>query len=210
MRYIKNKFGDVIFCIRDDGTITDKFDCDVIGHLKGDRITDRFDVDTLYKIRQDGTITDKYDCDIIGHIREDGNITDKYDVNIQGRVDTPVSTTGSSDSSCLSGIVALVFMGIIKLIKGCFLYIYIPCFLISGTILQFLLTLLFFATQSKALGWITIYCIIMHILSIPYLVILFIQKRKRKMSWGETFKYYGKWFLKGPLAYKDIIALKNS
>jgi CCR4-NOT transcriptional regulation complex NOT5 subunit len=77
MRKIYNRYSEVLYCIRDDGTITDKWDVDVIGHLHSDRITDKFDIDTLFRIRSDGTITDKWDVDIIGHIRSDGTITDK-------------------------------------------------------------------------------------------------------------------------------------
>ena len=98
MRYVKNKFGDIIYCVRDDGTITDKFDCDVVGHLKNDRITDKFDVDTLYRIRPDGTVTDKYDCDIIGHI------------DIQKRTD--VSNTG-----CLGVIFSSIWYLVLLILR---------------------------------------------------------------------------------------------
>lgn len=220
MRYIRNKFGDVIYCIRDDGTITDKFDCDVIGHLNGDRITDKFNIDTLYRIRQDGTITDKYDCDIIGHIRDDGTITDKYDIGTYGKVDVSNSSSGSSDSGCLYSlfyfigfllrkIIIMIFICLKVIVKYAFLYYMLPFYasvtiyyLIAGV----LSILLLLSTLGIVFGIIDLFVVA---ISIPYWIILFIQKRKRKMTWKETLKYYGKWFIKGPWAYKDIMELKN-
>ncbi len=103
MRKIYDRFGDVLYCIRDDGTITDKWDVDVVGHLRSDRITDKFDIDTLFRIRSDGTITDKWDVDVIGHIRSDGTITDKWDIDRHGSVDMPESTSSDSYTSSYSG-----------------------------------------------------------------------------------------------------------
>ncbi len=217
MRHIRNKFGDIIYCIRDDGTITDKFDCDVVGHLKGDRITDKFDIDTLYRIRQDGTITDKYDCDIIGHIREDGSITDKYDIDTQGRVDIPHSSSGDSDTGCLGtlfSLIGLLIMGLFKLLfyfyKFVFLYLVFPVWA-TATVYYFVIFII-----TAVLGVLPAIALVLGVIesilvliSFPYWVILFSQKRKRQMNWKETFKYYGKWFIKGPWAYKDIIELKN-
>ena len=207
MRHIRNKFGDIIYCIRDDGTITDKFDCDVVGHLKGDRITDKLDIDTLYRIRQDGTITDKYDCDIIGHIREDGSITDKYDIDTQGRVDVPHSSSGSSEVDLLSIIVGLIVI-LIKIIPALFMYFLLPL-LLSQTIWFFL----FIFLSAPLIGFNPFIAyggmVIMYVVALPYWYILFAKKRKKHMTWKETFKYYRKWYIKGPWAYKDINELKN-
>lgn len=217
MRHIRNKFGDIIYCIRDDGTITDKFDCDVVGHLKGDRITDKFDIDTLYRIRQDGTITDKYDCDIIGHIREDGSITDKYDIDTQGRVDVPHSSGGSSDTGCLGSIfslIGLLIIGLFKLIfyyyKFALLYLMFPIWS-TVTVYCFSIVIIIgiLGVSPDIVLVLSVIASVLVLISLPYWVILFIQKKKRRMTWKETFKYYGKWFIKGPWAYKDIIELKN-
>ncbi len=220
MRYIRNKFGDIIYCIRDDGTITDKFDCDVIGHLKSDRITDKFDIDTLFRIRQDGTITDKYDCDIIGHIREDGSITDKYDIGTQGRVDVPNSSSGSSDSGCLSSLLSLVVLvigGLLKLlwplIKIYFIAIWLPCVVApslfgwaSGmlAILCVPVGLMLFTYLFVAITGVPFF------LFMPYWAVLMWQKIKKQMTWKEVCSYYWKWFLKGPFAYLELTRTLNN
>ena len=86
MRKIYDRYGDVLCCIRDDGDITDKWDVEVVGHFHGDRITDKFDIETLFRISSDGTVRDKWDVDVVGHIRSDGTITDKYDIDEQGKI----------------------------------------------------------------------------------------------------------------------------
>lgn len=214
MRHIRNKFGDIIYCIRDDGTITDKFDCDVVGHLKGDRITDKFDIDTLYRIRQDGTITDKYDCDIIGHIREDGSITDKYDIDKHGRIDN--SSSGSSDTGCLGAVFALLW-GIISfvfvvIIPFLFVYYIIPLYL--GLSWVGILSV-FLAICCGSIGLIPITFIFAFITVIiecafwPYYIIAVIIKIKTRCSKKEFLKLFWKWFLKGPVAYVDLVNLLN-
>lgn len=45
--------------------------------------------------------------------------------------------------------------------------------------------------------------------SIPYWVILFIQKHKQKLSWADVTPYYFKWLFIGPFAYPAIFELKN-
>ncbi len=212
MRHIRNKFGDIIYCIRDDGTITDKFDCDVVGHLKGDRITDKFDIDTLYRIRQDGTITDKYDCDIIGHIREDGSITDKYDIDTQGRVDVPHSSGGSSDTGCLSalfGLVVLLFAKILwPIFKLIFVYYCIPVWA-GATWLLFLPTV-FIPTGITPLAIASAIASGLCFMAFwPYGIMVIILKFKKQITTKEQLSFYGKWFLKGPFAYKDIKNFKE-
>lgn len=102
MRRIYDRYGDTLYCIRDDGTITDKWDVEVIGHMRSDRITDKWDTETLYRIRSDGTITDKWDVEVIGHICADGTITDKWDIDRKGSMDIPSSDSSAGYSSSSS------------------------------------------------------------------------------------------------------------
>lgn len=95
MRKIYDRYGSVLYCIRDDGVITDKWDTDVIGHLRHDRITDKYDLETLYRISSDGTVKDKWDSEVVGHIRSDGTITDKWDLDKQGKIDVDSSSSSS-------------------------------------------------------------------------------------------------------------------
>ena len=211
MRHIRNKFGDIIYCIRDDGTITDKFDCDVIGHLKGDRITDKFDIDTLYRIRPDGTITDKYDCDVIGHIRDDGSITDKYDIDKKGSVDGYNSSGSSSDSGCLGAVFALLW-GIISflfvvVIPFYFVYMLAPSYLGFSWVglLCAVLSILFVSTGivPLAIPFILVFSIIEILFGI-YWVLVIIIKIKTRCTRMDVLKLFGKWFLKGPFAFVDV------
>lgn len=216
MKHIRNKFGDIMYCIRDDGTITDKFDCEIIGHLKGDRITDKFDIDTLYRIRQDGTITDKYDCNIIGHIREDGNITDKYDIDRHGKIDGFNSSSDSSDTGCVGSffsLLGLLLMGILKILwfifKLIFVYYCIPTYA-SMTWLMFLPAIFIpigipYLDIASAIA-----SGLCYVAFWPYGIMLIIYKIKKQITTKELLGFYGKWFLKGPFAYKDLSVLKKN
>lgn len=215
MRYIRDKVGDIIYCIRDDGTITDRFDCDIIGHLKNDRITDKFDIDTLYKIRPDGTITDKYDCEIIGHIREDGKITDEYDIGVKGRVDTPESSNGNSDTGCLGAIFsflwAVVIFVFVVIIPFLFVYLLIPeilgftwigylCFVLGGLCAPTgLLPLAFF--------FMAIPYLIIQPLFYIYWVLVIVVKIKTHCTKKVMLKLFWKWFLKGPIAFSELASI---
>lgn len=130
---------------------------------------------------------------------------------------TTYSSSGGSDTGCLGTLFSLIgflIMGLFKLLfyfyKYMFLYFFIP-FYSSVTVYGLASVILF----GIALGLeffmlpLAILEMVVFFISIPYWVILFTQKRKRQMKWKETFKYYGKWFVKGPWAYKDIIELKN-
>lgn len=125
------------------------------------------------------------------------------------------SSSSSSDSggSILGGILTLIgtiILLILKLIPYYFAYFTIP--MMAGTTIYCLAgagilgVALGYEPLAIALG---VASMILFFSSIPYWIILFIQKHKQKLKWGRTFKYYGLWFIKGPFAYKDIIALKN-
>ena len=122
----------------------------------------------------------------------------------------------SCEGGCLSALfnlVVAIFGAILKLlwpvIKFFTVWFWLPMY-VAPTLVGFS-AMLFFAIsgmETVALG-IAFVLIGLEFISIPYWVILFFKKMKMKMLWKETFKYYGKWFIKGPWAYKDIIELKN-
>ncbi|MBE6734043.1 MAG: hypothetical protein E7563_01705 [Ruminococcaceae bacterium] len=138
--------------------------------------------------------------------------------NFQQERTTSESSESSSDTGCLGSIFSIIgflLMGAIKLIfyfyKFIFLYLFFTIFA-TVTIFYFIILILSAVTgilPGIALG-LGVFGTVLVASSLPYWVILFTQKFKRKMKWKDTFKYYGKWFIKGPLAYKDIIELKNS
>lgn len=130
---------------------------------------------------------------------------------------TTYSSSGSSDTGCLGSLfslIGLLIMGILKLLfyfyKFVFLYLVFPVWS-TATVYYFSILII-----TGILGVLPAIALVLGVIesvlvliSLPYWVILFIQKKKRRMTWKETFKYYGKWFIKGPWAYKDIIELKN-
>lgn len=210
MNYIKDKYGNIVYCIRDNGTITDKFDCNVVAHIKEDRITDKFSINTLYRIRKDGTITDKYDCNTIGHIREDGKITDKYDIDVYGNIAFPYSSHSSNSflGSILSLISAILMFIIFVIVPFVFIYVLIP--VLSGMTWLYWIIIPFAATgiipATIILGVIVI---IFQNAFYPYWIMLIIYRAKKQITTKKMLSLYWKWFLKGPLAYKDIITLRN-
>jgi len=130
---------------------------------------------------------------------------------LQNGSSDPTPINNSSDDGCLGGLVAIILTGIIKIIKAYFLYYFVPIQVIAATLLGYGFMLFFAIIGLPSIALVIIYvCVALMLISIPYWVILFAQKRKKRMGWGETFKYYGKWFLKGPFAYKDIMKLKNN
>lgn len=142
---------------------------------------------------------------------------DDEDRDIPNPEPTPTpSPRGSSDTGCLSTLFSMVFVvigAILKLlwpvIKFLAVWFYLPMY-VAPTLVGFI-AMLFFAIiglPMVSMG-IAFALTALEFISIPYWVVLFIQKRKKCMTWKETFKYYGKWFIKGPWAYKDIIELKN-
>ncbi len=217
MRHIRDKFGNILYCIRDDGTITDKFDCNAVGHLKSDRITDKYNINTLYRIRTDGTITDKHDCDIIGHIREDGSITDKYDIHRRGSVDAPSSgnSNSSADTGCLGAIFsflwAVVTFVFVVAIPFLFVYLIIPeylgftwvgflCFIFGGLCASTgLLPLAFF--------FILIPTLVIQPLHYIYWILVIVVKIKTHCTKKAMLKLFWNWFLKGPFAFPALVLI---
>ena len=133
-----------------------------------------------------------------------------------GYRDTRVSSGESSDTGCLPTLFSLVFFLIAGLFK-CIFYFYkfmllhfmIPLY--ASVTIYSLVVILLCAVLGFVPGSILFSCCsaAVWIISIPYWVVLFIHKRKIKMTWKKTFKYYGKWFLKGPVAYADLANLLN-
>ena len=106
-------------------------------------------------------------------------------------------------------LICLIVIAILKIMPRLYAYFMFPVWA-GVTIYCFIGSLLFIifglAPISFAFG---IAATVLFFISIPYWFILFIQKHKQKLKWKQTFKYYVLWFVKGPLAYKDIKELKN-
>ena len=216
MRHIRDKFGNILYCIRDNGTITDKFDCNVVGYLKNDRIIDKFNINTIYRIRPDGTITDKHDCDVIGHIREDGSITDEYDIHKCGSVDVATSSTSDTRTSFSGGIFTLIFgtlgaiLGFVvyKAIPFLFTYVIAPDWVGRTWIIFVGIMFLGIGVEPVALAFAYI-SIICQLAFYPYWIMLIVYRVKKQITTKTMLSFYWKWFLKGPFAYKNIITLKK-
>lgn len=121
------------------------------------------------------------------------------------------NSSGDGEIGCLAmifGIVGVAFLFVLKIIPFFLMYYFMPGWM-SYTFIGLPIMIGLFLGAIEMGKIIALLLIAMLFSAIPYWVMLFIQKRKRKMKWGETFKYYMKWFVKGPFAYKDIMALKN-
>ena len=126
------------------------------------------------------------------------------------------SPSADSDTGCLGAsfsLIGLVIFTLPKLLfyyyKFMFLYFIFPAFS-AATAYFWGALILIVAVFPAAIPFLGAIEPVLIAISLPYWIILFKQKRKRKMKWKETFKYYGKWLIKGPWAYKDIIELKKS
>lgn len=137
---------------------------------------------------------------------------DGNDINNRSRVKTEenfttYSSSGSSEVDLLSIIVGLIVL-LIKVIPALFMYFLLP--LLCSQTIWFCL---FIFLSAPLIGFNPFIAygemVIMYVVALPYWYILFAQKRKKRMTWKETYKYYRKWYIKGPWAYKDINELKN-
>ncbi len=204
MRYIYNKHGDTMYCIRDDGKITDKHDCDVVAHFKENCIKDKFNIDTLYKIRPDGTITDKWDSDIVGHITEDGLIMDKFQTSRLGYIRSRSSSGETEIFDVILAILAFVFMLIFKAVRFLAVYFFAP--LLSGRTWLFIIYVAFAAIGILPLTIaLAIVTEIILVSFYPYWGLLIAKKVKKEIDLKEMLRFYRLWFIKGPFAYKELL-----
>lgn len=113
---------------------------------------------------------------------------------------TTYSSSSSSDTGFLSeifGLVVIIIGAILKILP----YIWwgsmtalVPLVMVAG---PFVLIL-------------AIISVLCHIAFYPYCIMLILYRIKKQISTKTMFIHLGKWFKKGPFAYKDIIALKDS
>lgn len=192
MTYIKNKYGGIIYCIRPDGEITDRWDVSTVGHLKEDRITDKFDIETLYHIRPDGTVTDKYDVEIVGHI--DRSLINRMTSN----------SDGIGFLETILNILGIILLLIFKALKLVFKYALVPR--MCEFTVYFFLSLIICASFTIIWMWV-VTCIVVYLLEIlfiPFLVKLIVRRTKKIITVKEYYILLFWWFITGPYAYVKL------
>ena len=106
-------------------------------------------------------------------------------------------------------LVLLIIVTIIKIIrpiiKPLALYYMVPT-MVSMTWVSFALIFLSAIGLPPILAFIVMP--IMEICFFPYWISMIIHGVRKHVTTRQLLSYYGKWFLKGPLAYKDLMALK--
>ena len=126
---------------------------------------------------------------------------------------TTYSSSGDSDTGCLSCLIFLAIGGLLKLlwpiIEIIIFYYIIPVF--SSMTWFVFVHMLFGATGLVPLLFVGAIVIgICFTTFIPYWFSLVKYRVKKQITTQQVLSYYGKWFLKGPFAYKEIRVLKES
>ena len=128
------------------------------------------------------------------------------------------SSSSSSDDGCLlsffGSIIALVgaiIVGLLKIlwpvIKGYFFAFMLPGYVMVSWVgyVAGVFVVILSSTGLMPLAAIFIaITAVPYILFWPYWAILMWQRFKKRLTWREVCTYYGKWFLKGPLAYAEL------